>query len=259
MYEVGTTVTSVDVGSCTLQRVSPYMAPSTLPMCWFCRPSGRRGRAVRLTTGATSSAHRVHRRPGRTTPVDDRRRSQRVVGQVVLDLLFGGAGCCPYDKVNDRRCLVLRRGHDSGIGHTWARRRGQARSSLGGSPELSDLPRTYLVINDPINLQLLCPVHHADKTAHDSSLRPTRQCLDPPSSSPGEPTGEPKRHPTNELAWFALVDPGCTTARPSLDRQQWMDQLLDPEDHIRQSNDCKTDQRRDNRDRGDPTRLLELT
>ena len=38
-----------------------------------------------------------------------------------------------------------------------------------------------------------------------------------------------------------------------------MDQLLDSEDHIRQSNDRKADQRRDNRDRGDPIRLLELT
>jgi len=38
-----------------------------------------------------------------------------------------------------------------------------------------------------------------------------------------------------------------------------MDQLLDSEDHIRQSNDRKADQRRDNRYRGDPIRLLELT
>ena len=38
-----------------------------------------------------------------------------------------------------------------------------------------------------------------------------------------------------------------------------MDQLLDSEDHIRQSDDRKADQRRDYRDRGDPIRLLELT
>jgi hypothetical protein len=25
-------------------------------------------------------------------------------------------------------------------------------------------------INDPINLQLLCPAHHADKTAHEVQL-----------------------------------------------------------------------------------------
>jgi hypothetical protein len=52
---------------------------------------------------------------------------------------------------------------------------------------------------------------------------------------------------------------GYTVARPSLDRQHWMDQLLDSEDRVRQSNDGKADQRRENRDRGDPTRLLELT
>ena len=34
---------------------------------------------------------------------------------------------------------------------------------------------------------------------------------------------------------------------------------LESEDQIRQSNDCQTDQRCDNRDRGDPIRLLELT
>ena len=38
-----------------------------------------------------------------------------------------------------------------------------------------------------------------------------------------------------------------------------MDQLLDSEGHIRESNDRKADERRDNSDRGDPIRLLELT
>jgi hypothetical protein len=38
-----------------------------------------------------------------------------------------------------------------------------------------------------------------------------------------------------------------------------MKYLLDSEGHIRQSNDRKADQRRDNRDRGDPIGLLQLT
>jgi hypothetical protein len=37
-----------------------------------------------------------------------------------------------------------------------------------------------------------------------------------------------------------------------------IDRLLDWEDHVRHSNHRQADQRRDNRDRGDPIRLLEL-
>jgi hypothetical protein len=47
---------------------------------------------------------------------------------------------------------------------------------------------------------------------------------------------------------FAGGDPGSEEVRRD----------VVSEDHIGQSNDCKTDQRRDNRDRGDPIRLLEL-
>jgi hypothetical protein len=44
------------------------------------------------------------------------------------------------------------------LGHVW---RGSLLAAVGWSPS---------AINDPINLQLLCPVHHADKTAHEAQL-----------------------------------------------------------------------------------------
>jgi len=39
--------------------------------------------------------------------------------------------------------------------------RGSLLAAIGWSPS---------AINDPINLQLLCSMHHADKTAHESQL-----------------------------------------------------------------------------------------
>jgi len=44
------------------------------------------------------------------------------------------------------------------LDHVW---RGSLLAAVGWSPS---------AINDPINLQLLCPVHHADKTAHEARL-----------------------------------------------------------------------------------------
>jgi hypothetical protein len=44
------------------------------------------------------------------------------------------------------------------LDHVW---RGSLLAAIGWSPS---------AINDPINLQLLCPVHHADKTAHEARL-----------------------------------------------------------------------------------------
>jgi hypothetical protein len=47
---------------------------------------------------------------------------------------------------------------DLQLDHRW---RGSLLAAIGWSPS---------AINDPINLQLLCPVHHADKTAHEAQL-----------------------------------------------------------------------------------------
>jgi hypothetical protein len=44
------------------------------------------------------------------------------------------------------------------LDHVW---RGSLLAAAGWSPS---------AINDPVNLQLLCPVHHADKTAHEAQL-----------------------------------------------------------------------------------------
>jgi hypothetical protein len=44
------------------------------------------------------------------------------------------------------------------LDHRW---RGSMLAAIGWSPS---------AINDPINLQLLCPEHHADKTAHEAQL-----------------------------------------------------------------------------------------
>jgi hypothetical protein len=50
------------------------------------------------------------------------------------------------------------RGDELHLDHIW---RGLLLAAIGWSPS---------AINDPINLQLLCPVHHADKTAHEGQL-----------------------------------------------------------------------------------------
>jgi hypothetical protein len=47
---------------------------------------------------------------------------------------------------------------DLQLDHIW---RGSLLAAIGWSPS---------AINDPINLQLLCPIHHADKTAHEAKL-----------------------------------------------------------------------------------------
>ena len=47
---------------------------------------------------------------------------------------------------------------DLELDHVW---RGSLLAATGWSPS---------AINDPINLQLLCPVHHADKTRHEALL-----------------------------------------------------------------------------------------
>jgi 5-methylcytosine-specific restriction endonuclease McrA len=47
---------------------------------------------------------------------------------------------------------------DLHLDHIW---RGSLLAAIGWSPS---------AIDDPINLQLLCPVHHADKTAHEAQL-----------------------------------------------------------------------------------------
>ncbi len=47
---------------------------------------------------------------------------------------------------------------DLQLDHIW---RGSLLAAIGWSPS---------AINDPINLQLLCPVHHADKTANEAQL-----------------------------------------------------------------------------------------
>jgi hypothetical protein len=58
------------------------------------------------------------------------------------------------------RCAVPGCDHNDGLhlDHVW---RGSLLAAIGWSPS---------AINDPINLQLLCPVHHADKTAHEARL-----------------------------------------------------------------------------------------
>jgi hypothetical protein len=58
------------------------------------------------------------------------------------------------------RCAVpgCECGDDLQLDHVW---RGSLLAAIGWSPS---------AINDPINLQLLCPVHHADKTAHEARL-----------------------------------------------------------------------------------------
>jgi hypothetical protein len=58
------------------------------------------------------------------------------------------------------RCAVPGCDHrdDLQLDHIW---RGSLLSAIGWSPS---------AINDPINLQLLCPVHHADKTLHEVQL-----------------------------------------------------------------------------------------
>lgn len=50
------------------------------------------------------------------------------------------------------------RSADLYLDHRW---RGSLLAAIGWSPS---------AINDPINLQLLCPAHHADKTKHESAL-----------------------------------------------------------------------------------------
>jgi len=44
------------------------------------------------------------------------------------------------------------------LDHIW---RGSLLAAIGWAPS---------AINDPVNLQLLCPLHHADKTGHESQL-----------------------------------------------------------------------------------------
>jgi hypothetical protein len=44
------------------------------------------------------------------------------------------------------------------LDHIW---RGSLLAAIGWSPS---------AINDPINLELLCSLHHADKTAHETQL-----------------------------------------------------------------------------------------
>jgi hypothetical protein len=44
------------------------------------------------------------------------------------------------------------------LDHVW---RGSLLAAIGWSPS---------AINDPTNLQLLCSVHHGDKTAHEAQL-----------------------------------------------------------------------------------------
>jgi hypothetical protein len=66
-------------------------------------------------------------------------------------------------KVIDRdgeRCAVpgCERADGLQLDHVW---RGSMLAAIGWSPS---------AINDPINLQLLCPLHHADKTAHEARL-----------------------------------------------------------------------------------------
>jgi hypothetical protein len=58
------------------------------------------------------------------------------------------------------RCAVpgCDRSDDLHLDHIW---RGSLLAAIGWSPA---------AINDPINLQLLCPLHHADKTAHEAQL-----------------------------------------------------------------------------------------
>jgi hypothetical protein len=58
------------------------------------------------------------------------------------------------------RCAVpgCDRSDDLQLDHVW---RGSLLAARGWSPA---------AINDPINLQMLCPVHHADKTAHEAQL-----------------------------------------------------------------------------------------
>jgi 5-methylcytosine-specific restriction endonuclease McrA len=58
------------------------------------------------------------------------------------------------------RCAVLgcEATGDLHLDHIW---RGSLLAAVGWSPS---------AINDPTNLQLLCPVHHADKTAHEVAL-----------------------------------------------------------------------------------------
>lgn len=58
------------------------------------------------------------------------------------------------------RCAVpgCDRSDELHLDHVW---RGSLLAAIGWSPS---------AINDPINLQLLCPVHHGDKTAHEVQL-----------------------------------------------------------------------------------------
>jgi hypothetical protein len=58
------------------------------------------------------------------------------------------------------RCAVpgCERTDEFQLDHVW---RGSLLAAIGWAPS---------AINDPINLQLLCPVHHADKTAHEAQL-----------------------------------------------------------------------------------------
>ena len=58
------------------------------------------------------------------------------------------------------RCAVpgCDRSDELHLDHIW---RGSLLAAIGWSPS---------AINDPINLQLLCPVHHADKTGHEAQL-----------------------------------------------------------------------------------------
>ena len=64
-------------------------------------------------------------------------------------------------------CAVLGCGasEDLELDHRW---RGSMLAAIGWSPS---------AINDPVNLQLLCPTHHADKTAHETQLL---NATDPP-------------------------------------------------------------------------------
>jgi hypothetical protein len=60
----------------------------------------------------------------------------------------------------DERCAVpgCDRKDELQLDHVW---RGSLLVAIGWSAG---------AINDPINLQLLCPMHHADKTAHEARL-----------------------------------------------------------------------------------------
>jgi hypothetical protein len=132
------------------RHLHPWGMTTNTARWWASRPRvsspyGVQNRGLRAQLGATGASAAVpgHRVAHQRADQAEWQRLRRMV-----------------TERDGERCAVEGCDHieDLQLDHIW---RGSLLAAVGWSPS---------AINDPINLQLLCPVHHADKTAHESQL-----------------------------------------------------------------------------------------